>query len=185
VRSFAVLATFSFSADKAAFPNAETTREKRMRHEKTKFAVGLALVLCVPGFAAADPTSSCSNEILTGEYVFTASGFTRAPTSTPGTPWVPKAIVEVLHFNGDGTLTTPAVTVANPVGDAGAILQPPSGAPGTYSINEDCTGTIQFQDAAGVAFKIFVDPPQGETIWMIQINPANNVFQGSAKRVWK
>ena len=120
-----------------------------------------------------------------GQYVSTPSGFTRPPTSTPGTPWVPKAIVEVLQFNGDGTLSTPAVTVADPVGDLGATLQPPSGAPGTYSINEDCTGTIQFQDAAGVAFKIFVDAPQGDTIWMIKINPANNVFQGSAKRVWK
>lgn len=156
-----------------------------MKQVTSKFATSLALLLGVPGFAAADPTSRCSNDILVGHYVFTASGFTRPPNSTPGTPWVPKAIVEVLHFNGDGTLSTPALTVANPGGDLGAILQPPSGAPGTYAINEDCTGTIQFQDAAGVAFKIFVDPPQGDTIWMIQINPSQNVFQGSAKRVWK
>jgi hypothetical protein len=98
--------------------------------------------------------------------------------------WVPKAILEVLHFNGDGTLTTPGVTIANPFGDIGNLAQPPSGAPGLYSINEDCSGTVQFLDANNVTYKIFVDPPQGNTIWMIQINPANNVFQGSAKRVW-
>jgi hypothetical protein len=34
-----------------------------------------------------------------------------------------------------------------------------------------------------VTFKFFIDPPRGETIWMLQINPAQNVFQGTAKRV--
>ena len=110
--------------------------------------------------------------------------FHAAPRDAPGTPWVPKAILEVLHFNGDGTLTTPGVTVANPFGDLGNVAQPPSGAPGLYVINEDCSGTVQFLDANNVTYKIFVDPPQGHTIWMIQTNPANNVFQGSAKRVW-
>jgi hypothetical protein len=89
-----------------------------------------------------------------------------------------------LHFNGDGTLTTPGVTVANPFGDTGGVLQPPAGAPGAYSLNEDCSGTVQFFDANNVTFKIYVDGPLGFTIWMIQTNPANNVFQGSARRVW-
>ncbi len=91
----------------------------------------------------------------------------------------------MLHFNGDGTLSMPAVTAANPFGDLGQILQPPAGgAAGSYSINDDCTGTVQFSDANSVAFMIYVDPPKGDTIWMIQTNPANNVFQGSATRVW-
>ncbi len=154
-----------------------------MKELMIKCAATIPLILGLPGLAAADHTKKCGNDTLKGKYVFTASGFTRAPTSAPGTPWVPKAIVEVLQFNGDGTLSTPAVTVANPFGDTGNILQPPSGANGTYSINEDCSGTVTFLDAAGVTFKIYVDPPQGDTIWMIQTNPAQNVFQGSAKRV--
>ncbi len=89
------------------------------------------------------------------------------------------------QFNGDGTLSTPTVTVANPFGDTGAILQPPAGgAAGEYTINDDCTGTVRFSDAAGVTFSIVVDPPKGDTVWMIQTVPANNVFQGSAKRVF-
>jgi hypothetical protein len=153
----------------------------------------LSLILCLPGLVAADPTNRCRDDILKGRYLFTASGFTRAPGSAPGTPWVPKAIIEVIQFNGDGTLTTPALTAANPFGDLGNILQPPSGAPGVYSINDDCSGTVQFLDASNVTFKIYVEPPQGNTkghtkgntIWMIQINPDNNVFQGSAKRIGK
>jgi hypothetical protein len=149
-----------------------------------KCAATIPLILCLPGLAAADHPKKCRNDILKGQYVFTASGFTRPAASLPGTPWVPKAILEVLHFNGDGTLSTPLLAVANPFGDLGNILQPSSGgANGTYSINEDCSGTVTFLDAAGVTFKIYVDPPHGETIWMIQTIPANNVFQGSAKRV--
>ena len=157
--------------------------ENHMKHLMTMCAAAFPMILCLPGLAAAKPTNRCTNDILKGQYVFSASGFTRPPNSVPGTPWVPKAIIEVLQFNGDGTLSTPAVTVANPFGDTGNILQPPAGANGTYSINEDCTGTVQFSDAANVTFKVYVDPPRGTTIWLIQINPNNNVFQGSAKRV--
>jgi hypothetical protein len=155
----------------------------------TNLAATLSLILCLPGLAAADPTNRCKDDILKGQYVFTASGFTRAPNSGPGTPWVPKAIIEVLQFNGDGTLTTPALTAANPFGDLGNILQPPSGAPGVYWINDDCSGTVQFLDASNVTFKIYIELPKANTkvntIWMIQTNPDNNVFQGSAKRIGK
>jgi hypothetical protein len=147
-------------------------------------ATALALVLCLPAISLADSTARCNVGILKGQYVFTASGFTRPPGSAPGTAWVPKAIVEVLQFNGDGTLSTPYVTVANPFGDTGGILQPPGGgAAGEYTVNDDCTGTIRFADAGSVTFNIVVDPPKGDTVWLIQTNPANNVFQGSAKRV--
>jgi hypothetical protein len=166
------------------FLTQEISKENQMKRFLTTIATTLPLILGLPELARADPTNRCDNDILKGQYVFTASGFTRAPNSGPGTPWVPKAIVEALQFNGDGTLTTPTLTAANPFGDLGNILQPPAGAPGVYSINEDCSGIVQFLDAANVTFNIFVDPPRGDTIWMIQVNPPNNVFQGSAKRVW-
>jgi len=145
-------------------------------------ALLLPLLLCLPGLAAADTAYPCSDVVLKGAYVLAASGFTRPPNSLPGAPWVPKAILEIFHFNGDGTLSTPSVTLANPFGDTGAVLQPPSGAPGVYTVNEDCTGTVQFLDPNNVTYKIYVDAPRGETIRMIQINPLNNVFEGIAKR---
>lgn len=146
-------------------------------------AAALSLLLCIPALAIAESRNRCNHEMLKGQYIFSATGFTRAPGSGPGTPWVPKAIVEVIQFNGDGTLTTPALTAANPFGDLGSILQPPAGgAPGVYSINDDCSGTVQFADAANVTFKIYVERG-GNRLWMIQTNPANNVFQGSARRV--
>lgn len=146
-------------------------------------AAALALALSLPGFAHAGTLGSCSQGMLKGRYVFTGSGFTRAPASAPGTPWVPKAILEVLQFNGDGTVQTPALTAANPFGDTGGIVQPPGGAPGQYTVNADCTGSVQFFDPSGVAFSIHVES-FGSTIRMIQTNPSNNVFGGTARRSW-
>ena len=151
-------------------------------------AISLSLILGLPGLAAAQAPSRCKDDILRGQYIFTASGFTRAPGSPPGTHWVPKAIVEILHFNGDGTHTTPSVILANPFGDTGAVLQVEPASSGTYSINEDCSGTVTFAD--GIQYKIHVAPPRGDEFWMIQINPThnpnanNNVLQGSGKRLW-
>ena len=154
-----------------------------MKRLLTTTAATLPLILGLPGLARADPTNRCDNDILKGQYVFTASGFTRAPNSGPGTHWVPKAIVQVLQFNGDGTLTTPTLTVANPFGDLGNILQPPAGAPGVFdqrrlqrhpAISRRCQCDVQHLRRS----------PRGDTIWMIQVNPPNNVFQGSGKRVW-
>lgn len=147
------------------------------------YAAALALALCLPGFAHAGTFGSCSQGMLKGRYVFTGSGFTRAPASPPGTPWAPKAILEVLQFNGDGTVQTPALTAANPFGDTGGIVQPPVGAPGQYTVNADCTGSVQFFDPSGVAFSIHVES-FGGTIRMIQTNPSNNVFEGTARRSW-
>src|SRR5687767_10838847 len=93
-------------------------------------AATIPLILCLPGLAAADHPKKCRDGMLKGQFVFTATGFTRPPASGPGIPWVPKAILEVLHFNGDGTLSTPFLTLANPFGDTGNILQPPAGANG-------------------------------------------------------
>ena len=155
-----------------------------VRNQPTRWVAGLSLsFLCLPGLATADVSNRCTNDILNGRYVFNATGYARGAASGPGTPWAPKAILEVLQFNGDGTLTTPSVTAANPFGDTGAILQPGAGAAGSYSINDDCTGTVHFFDANSVSFKIYVSLPRGDRIWMIQTNPANNVFQGVANRV--
>jgi hypothetical protein len=163
--------------------------DPKERTMKRMLAATLSLIICLPGLATAAGRQKCQEGMLKGQYVFTASGFTRAPGSGPGTPWVPKAIIEVLQFNGDGTLSTPAVTVANPFGDFGNVLTPPTGgAAGLYSIDDDilgttCSGTVQFLDPSNVTFKIYV-APGGDSLWMIQSNPTNNVFQGSAKRVW-
>lgn len=138
---------------------------------KKKLAA-VALLCCLAGTAAAHD-KQCSLSSLRGDYVFSASGH-----SLIAGVWQPKAIVESLHFNGDGTLTVTAATVAN-AGNGGTVTQSPPGGTGTYALDANCKGTLQF--TPGPSFDIFV-APWGRSFWMIQTNPGN-VFQGQVKKV--
>jgi len=146
-----------------------------MKQLITKCALGASLIICIPGLAVADGPKGCKHDMLRGQYVFTATGFSRAADGS----WFPKAIVEYIDMKGDGTLSVPAATVANRAND-GAVVQSPPGGVGAYSLNDDCTGTLQFTN--GPSFNIFA-APRGEEFWMIQTNP-NNVLQGNVKRLW-
>ena len=95
-------------------------------------------------------------------------------TSSAGVA-VPKAIVEGINFNGDGTLVSPFATVSI----NGTILHS-SGSPGTYTVNADCTGTLSF--TGGPSFDIFVSL-NGQQLWMIQTGPVPAVFEGTVTRV--
>jgi hypothetical protein len=137
-------------------------------------AIGLSAPLLAPA-----QTLPCRAERLIGLYVFTATGYTRANLDSP---WVPKAIVQFIHMNGDGTVTTPWVTVANPAGNTGFIIDR-VGSPGVYSVGDDCTGWMQFGD--GVVHRIFAEP-LGKEFWLIQtagLGGSLNVFQGRATKV--
>lgn len=109
----------------------------------------------------------CGLATLRGTYVFAAGGFNIVAGVAQ-----PKAIVEVVEFNGDGTLSVPSATrsVNGVIGRTLAGI-------GTYTLENDCSGTILFE---GPAFDIFTSPG-AEAIWMIQTNP-NSVFQGTATR---
>ena len=140
---------------------------------KRFLAVG-TLVLCASTTVFANGSSrECSLATLEGTYIFSATGF-----SLIEAVWQPKAIVELIRFNGDGTLSVPAATVANPAGN-GAIVRAPPGGTGTYTLGEDCKGTLQF--TPGPSFDIFADP-RGRQLTMIQTNP-NNVLQGTVTRL--
>lgn len=116
---------------------------------------------------AAGEQPACTERTLSGSYVFSASGF-----NIVGGVQQPKAIVEVVVFHGDGTLSVPAATVSL----NGVIIR---GLPsiGTYTVEDDCTGRIAFD---GPTYDICV-AQSGNDVSMIQTNP-NTVFQGLARR---
>jgi hypothetical protein len=119
---------------------------------------------------AAGPAESCSVGTLRGSYLFAAHGF-----NIVGGVAQPKAIVEGIDFNGDGTLVSPFATVSI----NGTIIHS-SGSLGTYTVNTDCTGTLSF--TGGPSFDIFVEP-SGRQLWMIQTGPGSPVFGGTVTRV--
>jgi hypothetical protein len=82
----------------------------------------------------------------------------------------------LIQFNGDGTLTSPGATVSI----NGVVTRSPPGGTGSYTITEDCTGSLAF-GPPGPTFDLFVGLKDSE-LYMIQTNNGT-VFQGTAERV--
>ena len=131
-----------------------------------------AMALGTSGTArAALGPQPCGLYTLRGSYLFATHGWNIVSGVA-----VPKAIVEGIDFNGDGTLVSPFATVSI----NGTIIHS-SGTLGTYTVNTDCTGTLSF--TGGASFDIFVEP-NGKQLWMIQTaGPAPAVFEGAVTRV--
>jgi len=117
---------------------------------------------------------------LNGVYVFTANGFT---TISPATsPTSPKAIVEVIHFNGDGTVEVPRATRST----NGNPIEENPGSNGTYTVNPVafdgvCQGSLTFSGGAP-NFDLYFAQAKPDVIWEIQTDKGN-VFQGAATKV--
>jgi hypothetical protein len=115
--------------------------------------------------------ATCSMQTLHGSYLFATHGWNIVSGVAQ-----PKAIVEGIDFNGDGTLVSPFATVSI----NGTIITS-TGTPGTYTVAADCTGTLTF--TGGASYNIFVDP-NGKQLWMIQTGGAvPAVFEGTATRL--
>jgi hypothetical protein len=109
----------------------------------------------------------CGLETLRGLYLFRATGF-----NIVGGVAQPKAIVEYIRFNGDGTLSVPAATLSN----NGVIARPPVGL-GTYSLEPNCAGALVF-GPPGPTFDVFASP-RGRIVAMIQTGgPVPGVLEG-------
>ena len=110
----------------------------------------------------------CGLQTLHGSYVFAASGYNIA-----GAVALPKAIVELIEFNGDGTLAVSGGTLSI----NGNIIPIQPGA-GLYTLDADCKGTVTF--TMGPSFDIFIRAGNKEGR-MIQTTPGT-VFQGTLTR---
>ena len=142
---------------------------KKLTHYGVVVAVA---ALSASGVARAHgDRDDCTLKTLRGTYVFAATGH----NIVSGVPQ-PKAIVEVIEFNGDGTLTVPAATRSV----NGVIGRSLPGGTGGYTVEAGCAGTITF-DPAGPTFDAFF-APKGEELWMIQTTPGS-VFEGTATRL--
>jgi hypothetical protein len=133
-----------------------------------------AMTFSTPGIAQAQTRGplvpTCGLQTLRGSYLFATHGW-----NIVGGVAQPKAIVEGIDFNGDGTLVSPFATVSI----NGTIIRS-SNTPGTYTVEADCTGTLTF--TGGASFDIFVDKG-GKDLWMIQTGPGSPVFEGAVTRV--
>jgi hypothetical protein len=142
----------------------------RISSVRVILAVAMALIGVTCIARADDDERTCSVAALRGSYLFAASGY-----NIVGGVAQPKAVVEVIRFDGNGSLTVPAVTVSV----NGAIVHPPPNGTGTYTVAPDCSGTLLF--AMGTAFDLFLAPGARE-FTMIQTNPLT-VLQGKVVKL--
>jgi hypothetical protein len=95
--------------------------------------------------AQAQAQPACSDASLQGDYAFKAQGevlgtLDAANVVHPFAAPQPINSIAVVTFMGDGTLQRQDFTVANGVPQSNGFRM---GQTGTYSINDDCTGTME------------------------------------------
>ena len=133
----------------------------------------MALGTSATAGAAADG-QACSVHMLKGLYLWTFDGYENF-----GGNFVPKAIMQGLQFNGDGTTFNPFGTV----NIGGTVIIDATGGVGTYTVAADCTGTLSITGAP--TFNIYVGPG-AQKVWTLETspNPAGlGVSVGTAVRV--
>ena len=119
----------------------------------------------------------CSVDMLRGLYLWTFDGYANL-----GGNLVPKAVMQGLRFNGDGTTFNPFGTV----NIGGTFIFDVTGGPGTYTVAADCTGTLSPAPGIAPTFNIYVGPG-AQQVWIIQSGPEGDgtpgVTKGTAVRI--
>src|SRR5438876_12372412 len=114
-----------------------------------------AMALGTSGTArAALGPQPCGVYMLRGSYLFATHGW-----NIVGGVAQPKAIVEGIDFNGDGTLVSPFATVS-----VNGFIIHTSGSVGSYTVEASGQGTLTF--TGGPSFDIFVEA-SGQPVWML------------------
>jgi hypothetical protein len=121
-------------------------------------AAAMALSTPVTARPAAD-AHGCSVEMLRGLYLWTFDGYENF-----GGNFVPKAVMQGLQFNGDGTTFNTFGTV----NIGGTIIIDATGGVGTYTVAPDCTGTLSI--IGGPSFNIYVGPG-AQQVWTTETSP--------------
>jgi hypothetical protein len=120
---------------------------------------------------AQDRGEECSVATLKGSYQFASSGFLRE-----GAAAVPLAVAGIDVLDGHGNLTSNSTLVVN-----GAVIFQNAVVPnGTYTMREDCTGTLNLE-AGGIVLDIFV-AAHGDAFDYVQTSPPGNVLAGTIRR---
>ena len=141
-----------------------TMKTKLMKIIMSSLAFTCALVCLVAVIAPSMPATAqavadgrvCSGT-LRGLYLWTFDGYANF-----GGNLVPKAVMQGIRFNPDGTTFNPFGTVN--VG--GTTIINAAGGVGTYTVAPDCTGTISITN--GPSFNIYVGPG-AQKIWTTQV----------------
>ena len=161
-----------------------TMKTKLMKIIMSSLAFACALVCLVAVIAPSMPATAqavadgrvCSGT-LRGLYLWTFDGYANF-----GGNLVPKAVMQGIQFNADGTTFNPFGTV----NIGGTIIFDATGFSGTYTVAADCTGTLSPAPGIAPTFNIYVGPG-AQQVWTIQSGPDGaltpGVSRGTAVRI--
>ena len=142
------------------------------------WAIGIATFVSAGSLAVEQAYSSdqggptsCSNATLKGIYMFANSGFQSVSPSL-----VPLGVTGKDVFYGNGKFDSLATL------SIGGTIVPNVAAPGTYTVNSDCTGTaiIHMTAAPDVRLDLFV-APDGDQIFEIETDPGTVLSRPSPR----
>ena len=172
--------------------NLRTPREKDA-HQLKHFLIPMlvAIPLCVHGLQAGERNRhrfTCNNGTLEGAYAVSITGTRPAPVILPAFQGVPVGTIEqvigvfILVFDGEG-----AVTLTNHVTVKGALsglfpVFPENPASGTYTVNDDCTGSFTGAPPAPM-LNNFVISSGGDEFHTIVVAPQPVMVSGIGKRI--
>ena len=149
--------------------------------QRVSLWIGIGLVVTMgllsmkQGYAEEkERAQTCTLKTLKGRYLFAAQG-TYFPPAFGVTEPTPSAVAGFRIFNGDGT-GTDILTLR--VG--GETVLENEVAPFSYTVNEDCTGSLTVPD--GPSIGLFI-APNGESIADIVTAPPGIHASGIAQRV--
>jgi hypothetical protein len=141
------------------------------------WAIGIGALVSAGLFAAGahagENEGKCTLATVKGLYMFAQSGYTTVSGSL-----VPEGVTGKDIFDGKGKFESLATI------SIGGDIIPGDAAPGTYTVNPDCTGTVTVQmkpPVPDVHLDIFV-APDGDKLFTIQTD-SGNVLAGTEQRV--
>jgi hypothetical protein len=135
------------------------------------FGIIVATTTAQQGFAQGEG-KTCSVMTLKGRYQFASAGYQIVNGAA-----VPLALAGFDIYDGRGNLVSNSTLIVGGTVIFENLVVPT----GTYTVNEDCTGTLNL-GANGVVLSIFV-APSGEAFDYVQTAPSGNVLAGTIRRV--
>jgi hypothetical protein len=141
-----------------------------------KTTVGMLLLLVSAASAQNGPFETvCTNATLQGTYGFTITG-TRPSAPTPGAPAEMIVGVAVTTFDGDGNFTQ----TDNIHGSITGLAAPNRKGTGTYTMNQDCTGTMILNNPGSPTLTLsIVVVDDGNEVRTAVVDPTANVTAGA------
>jgi hypothetical protein len=128
-----------------------------------------------------DRHQGCSEKTLRGSYGIQVQGTRPAPPPAP--PGTMETVIGVIvrHYDGDGNFTQ----VGNEKGSVSGSAPVDREGAGTYQVNEDCTGTHQWQ-LTGSAITLtdrFVIVDRGREVRNFVVSPAPVMVTGVSRKI--